>query len=213
MNRGSAPTQIWLTFRVEMQEIRGMNASLSRPKHAWIGPRSWTGETWGPVAISSHALWNELILQLGMHGVRQFLELNGDEAGRTLEQNLVRRTMDCLALDALMAELSERAPGAGSGILVANQASWDDRVIATGRRLADRVVWRFSFAEGIDSVRIRLSDGSEKEIVPEPGRRGAWFEHPLAVSVQLDASGRMPAMEILESSDDTDPAVAGEGGA
>jgi hypothetical protein len=203
----------WIAFRVEMHKIRGMNASSSRPKHAWIGSRSWTGETWGPVAIASHPLWDELILQLGMHGVRQFLELTGDEAGRTLEQSLAQRPMDRLALDALMAELNGRVSGAGSGILVANQPSWDDRVIATGRRLADRVVWRFSFAEGVDSVRIRLSDGSEMEIVPEPGRRGAWFEHSLAVSVQLDASGRMPAMEIAESSRDTNPAAPGMGGA
>lgn len=188
----------WIAFRVEMHKIRGMNASSARPKHAWIGSRSWTGETWGPVAIASHPLWEELILQLGMHGVRQFLELSGDDAARTLDQNLSQRAVDRLALDRLMAELNERVSGSTGGILASRQPSWDDTVIATGRRLEDRVVWRFSFAEGIDAVKIRLSDGSEAEVRAEPGRRGAWFEHPLSVSVVLDPSGRRPAMQVLD---------------
>lgn len=197
--RGAEPIDhSWLAFRVEMHKIRGMNASSTRPKHAWIGQRSWEGMWWGPIAFDSDPLWDELVLQLGMHGVRQFFELSIEDFGTTREANLERRTIDRAALDALLAQLNDRVSGSSAGVLTAAQPSWDDRVIATGRRVGDRVVWRFSFAPGVDAVRVRFTDGSEATVVAEEGRRGAWFEHPATVQLQLDSTGRMPLSEPIE---------------
>jgi hypothetical protein len=197
--RGSEPVEpAWLAFRVEMHKIRGMNASSQRPKHAWIAQRSWQGEWWGPVAFDSDPLWDETVLQLGMHGVRQFFELSMEDFSTTREANLERRTIDRAALNSLLAELNARVSGSSAGVLTAAQPSWNDQVLATGRRLGDRVVWRFSFAPGVDAVRVRLSDGSEATVVAEEGRRGAWFEHPADVQLQLDPTGRMPIVEPVE---------------
>jgi hypothetical protein len=74
-------------------------------------------------------------------------------------------------------------------------------VIATGRKVGDRVVWRFSFAPGIDAVNVRLSDGTEATVVAEEGRRGAWFEHPASVRLQLDPTGRLPLLELVMPED------------
>ena len=201
--RGTGPVDpAWLAFRVEMHKIRGMNASSQRPKHAWIAQRSWQGEWWGPVAFDSDPLWDETVLQLGMHGVRQFFELSMEDFSTTREANLERRTIDRGALNSLLAELNARVSGSSAGVLTAAQPSWNDRVLATGRRLGDRVVWRFSFAPGVDAVRVRLSDGSEVTIAAEEGRRGAWFEHPCDVQLELDPTGRMPVAEPVGRGDD-----------
>jgi hypothetical protein len=196
--RGDGPLdEGWLAFRVEMHKIRGMNASSARPKHAWIAQRSWQGETWGPVAIDADPLWDELVLQLGMHGVRQFLELSIEDFSMTREANLTRRTVDRAALNALLEELNARVSGSGSGVLVAAQPSWNDRVIATGRRVDGRVVWRFSFAPGVDAVKVRFTDGSDAIVEVEPGRRGAWLEHSASSQLVLDPSGQVPSFEVV----------------
>ena len=208
--RGSAPLDpAWLAFRVEMHKIRGMNASSQRPKHAWIAQRSWQGEWWGPVAFDSDPLWDETVLQLGMHGVRQFFELSIEDFGTTREANLERRTVDRAALNSLLAQLNDRVSGSSSGVLTAAQPSWNDQVIATGRRVGDRVVWRFSFAPGVDAVRVRLSNGTEATVAAEEGRRGAWFDHPADVQLQLDPTGRMPVAEPIELNGDAGGSGAG----
>jgi hypothetical protein len=107
--------QSWLSFRAEVHRIRGMNASSARAKSAWIAARSWPGEPWGPVAFAGTAMWDELVLQLGMHGVRQFLEFSPEAAGMSAQDNLVQRASDRAALDALLGELDENVGGAGSG--------------------------------------------------------------------------------------------------
>jgi len=198
--RGSIPiSESWLAFRVEIHKIRGMNASSRRPKHAWIASRSWQGEPWGPVPFAGTQVWDELVLQLGMHGVRQFFELSIEDFGISREQNLERRWNDRVSLDAALGELNARISGASPMVLGAHQPSWNDRVIATGRVVGDRVVWRFSFAEGIDAVRIRLSDGSQHVVEAEAGRRGAWFEHPEGMEIEMESAGRMPAMEVVDA--------------
>ena len=62
-----------------------------------------------------------------------------------------------------------------------------DRVMATGRRVAGGTMWRFSFAPGVASVTVAMKNGDVREIVPEAGEVGAWlFEadsNPFAVKV------------------------------
>jgi hypothetical protein len=192
-------SESWLAFRVELHKIRGMNASSSRPKHAWVAARSWQGESWGRVPFAGTPMWDELMLQLGMNGVRRFFELSIEDFSMTREQNLERRARDREALNGAMAELNARISGASPAILAARQPSWNDRVVATGRYVGDRVVWRFSFADGIERVKVRLSDGSDHVVQADPGRRGAWFEHPADLDLVMDAAGRLPMIEVIES--------------
>jgi hypothetical protein len=194
---GSDPVdQSWLSFRAEVHRIRGMNASSARAKSAWVAARSWPGEWWGPIAYAGTATWDELILQLGMHGVRQFLEFSPELVGLSAEQNLVQRTADRAALDALLAELDQTIAGAGAGFLTSQQPSWNDRVIATGRVVGDRVIWRFSFADGVKGVTVTMDDGTQVYLSPDEDRRGTWFSHSTARSLRTEATGARLVMAL-----------------
>jgi hypothetical protein len=188
--------QSWLSFRAEVHRIRGMNASSTRAKSAWIAARSWPGESWGPVAFAGTAMWDELVLQLGMHGVRQFLEFSPEAAGVSAQDNLVQRAADRAALDALLAELDDTVGGAGTGFLTSQQPSWNDRVIATGRVVGDRVVWRFSFAEGVKGVTVTMDDGTQVYLSPDEDRRGTWFSHSSTRSLRTEAAGARLVMAL-----------------
>ena len=191
-----AVDQSWLSFRSEVHRIRGMNASSSRAKSAWIAARSWPGTSWGPVAFAGTAMWDELVLQLGMHGVRQFLEFSPEADGVSAQENLMRRAADRSALNALMAELDVRIGGAGGGFLTSQQPTWNDRVIATGRVVRDRVVWRFSFAEGVKGATVVMDDGTEVYLSPDEDRRGTWYSHAISRSLRTEASGTRLVMEL-----------------
>jgi hypothetical protein len=191
-----AVDQSWLSFRAEVHRIRGMNASSARAKSAWIAARSWPGESWGPIAYAGSATWDELILQLGMHGVRQFLEFSPELVGLNAEQNLVQRSSDRAALEALLAELDQMIGGAGAGFLTRQQPSWNDRVIATGRVVGDRVIWRFSFADGVKGVTVTMDDGTQVYLSPDEDRRGTWFSHSTSRSLQTEAAGARLAMVL-----------------
>jgi hypothetical protein len=195
---GAVPVDAsWVAFRAEVHKIRGLNASSARPKHAWIASRSWAGVSWGWVPLAGSAMWDELVLQLGMHGVKQFFELSIEDFGISREENLAIRERDRNALEAVLAELESHLPDASPVVLAARQPSWNDQVIATGRRAGEHVVWRFSFTPGIDAVKVRLSDGSAPIVQVEEGRRGAWLVLPAGVSLEMVADGRMPAFELL----------------
>jgi hypothetical protein len=196
---GAATDPSWVAFRAEVHKIRGMNASSTRPKHAWIAARSWPGVSWGWVPLADSPMWDELVIQLGMHGVSQFFELSIEDFGISRERNLEIRAADRAALNSVMSELNERLANVSmTAVLSASQPSWQDQVIATGRRAGQQVIWRFSFAPGVDAVKIRLTDGSELLIEAEEGRRGAWFQHHESIGIVTYARTRMPVVEIVE---------------
>jgi hypothetical protein len=195
---GSSTDASWLALRVEVHKIRGMNASSSRPKHAWIAARSWQGETWGIVPFANTPVWDELVLQLGMHGVRQFFELVIEDYSISRKANLAKRVADRAFLEANLADLEARIGiSVPSAPITLPQPSWNDRVIATGQRVGSRCIWRFSFAPGIRAVRVQLSDGSTKMVQREAGKCGAWFEHPSTTSLVTVSGSPLPTLEIV----------------
>jgi hypothetical protein len=204
---GSAVDPAWLAFRVEIHKIRGMNASSSRPKHAWIGARSWEGETWGRVPLANSPMWDELVLQLGMHGVRQFFELVIEDYTITQEANLAKRVTDRSWLERDLSELELRlGNSANAESLIIKQPTWSDSVIAAGQRVGNRCVWRFSFAPNVWAVRVQLSDGTTPTIAREPGRCGAWFEHPADLTLSIPSGSALPSLEIV-----AEPQASGTG--
>jgi hypothetical protein len=204
---GSAVDPAWLAFRVEVHKIRGMNASSRRPKHAWIGARSWEGETWGRVPFANSPMWDELVLQLGMHGVRQFFELVIEDYTITREANLAKRVTDRSWLESDLSELEMRlGNSANAESLILKQPTWSDSVVAAGQRVGNRCIWRFSFAPHVRAVRVQLSDGTTPTIAREPGRCGAWFEHSANLSLSIPGDSALPAMEIV-----VDPPASGAG--
>ena len=194
---GSGAGDAWAAFRLEVHKVRGLMASSSRPKQAWIAARSW-GDAWSEpgiqVGFASSPYWDEMVLQLGMHGISTFLNWNPDAWMESQDASAYNRASDRAALDGLLAELDARTGAAVGTSAVLKQPTWDDRVIATGRRVGSQMVWRFSFDEGIDSVQVSFTDGTTATVAPDAGRRGAWFSYPATKSMVMDGRGSKPAM-------------------
>jgi hypothetical protein len=175
-----------------------MIASSPRPKHAWIAARSWEGEWWGKVPYANSPLWDEAIIQLGMHGVRHFFELAIEDYSISPAENLAKRVSDRKWLEGDLAELEARlGTAAPTGHLVLSQPSWSDNVVATGQRIGNKCVWRFSFAPHVRAIRVQLSDGSSPVITREHGRCGAWFEHPADLSIRMASGSALPVLDLI----------------
>jgi hypothetical protein len=69
-------------------------------------------------------------------------------------------------------------------------------VIATGRMVGDRVIWRFSFADGVKGVTVTMDDGTQVYLSPDEDRRGTWFSHSTSRSLQTEAAGARLAMVL-----------------
>jgi hypothetical protein len=208
---GSDTSDAFMALRLEVFKIRGMNASSSRPKHAWIASKSWSGETWGRVPLKDSAMWDELVMQLALNGIEDFLHFSPylpADPWAPGEAFLSRITQDHDSLEAVLAELNAAMGDATGRPLGVAQPTWGERVIASGRVVGDEVVWRFSFDAGIDSVTVTFSDGASVRIDREPGRSGAWFRHPAARSLRMEQGGR-PV--ISEQHADSDPPQGSSG--
>jgi hypothetical protein len=190
---GTAESPQWVSLRLEVFKIRGMAASSSRPKHAWIGAKSWVGEAWGPVSLREHAMWDELIIQLAMNGIEDFLHFSPylpTDPWSPTAAFTGQLERDHRALDIVLGEVNRIVGTASGRTLISAQPSWGEKVIASGLRVGDEIVWRFSFEQGVDSVVVELSDGSTARIVREPGRCGAWFRHGASLSLLTDGAGK-----------------------
>lgn len=190
-----APSPAWMAFRLEVLKARGMIASSVRPRHAWIAARSWKGESWGRVAIAEHPLWDELVIQLGMHGFETMFEFSPEDLMKDPQTNAAQRLRDRAHLDGLLAQLNGVAADTTDRIIAPAQPDWDDLVIATGRTVRSGTLWRFSFDTSVEAVTLQLSDGTFIKIAPERGTQGCWLRLPAGKGLVHDAAGRRPVMQ------------------
>ena len=187
----------WRAFRAEVMKVRGMFASSSRPKHAWIGASSWPGETWGKVSLYGSDYWDETVIQLGMHGINTFLLYSPYLPGSTADVTSQRVSLvdsDQDRMQMILGELNQFA-GACSDIRVKSPAvGLNDRVIIGGRTDGTQIVWRISFERSVDSATLRFADGSTLTVQPDQGRLGTWLtlsaaRLPVAVTVDDGSRG------------------------
>ena len=211
---GAAGTSsAFMALRLEVFKVRGMNASSARPKHAWIASKSWSGETWGRVPLKDSAMWDELVMQLALNGIEDFLHFSPYlpvDPWAPGEQFLDQITKDHESLEAVLAELNSVVGDAKGRPMAIAQPGWGERVLASGRVVGNEVVWRFSFDAGIDSVTVTFTDGESVRIDREPGRAGAWFRHPAGRTLRTEQGGR-PV--ITEQQGDSTPPAGGTGSA
>ena len=184
-------------FRLNVHRIRACNASSGRKMMPWIANYSLgcNGEGLEPggdfaayhSAIANTKYWDENMIQLAMHGCDTMLLFN-PAAWRPGHNpaiwNKVSDQQRCSnVIDTINAKLGT-APGVSRWFSL---PGLQDRVMATGRRVAGGTMWRFSFAEGVASVTVAMKSGDVREIVPEAGEVGAWlFEadnNPFAAKV------------------------------
>ena len=191
----------WTALRLQVHRLRGLLASGSHPKQAWVANRSW-GDLWTDgayVPFASSPYWDEMVLQLGMSGVSTFLDWNSDAWQAGVDPTLYNPRADRLVLDGLLGTLNRVVGAASGGIISLAQPSWSDRVLASGRQVGDSMVWRFSFDEGIAGVSVYFSDGTSAMVAPEAGTHGAWLSYPASKTILMDAGGAMPRMTVNAS--------------
>lgn len=189
--------EAWSALMVCLHRLRGMRRSSSNgPLMAWVCNRSWGGSTRWPSLLQNDPLWDELVIHLGMHGVDRFLywtETNPLQNPTDPEGN---PEQDQQRINELMTELDVNIGDLSPGDSL-NQPSFAERVTASSVSDGQSVVWRFSFHPDIAGVTVRLDNGDQFYVQPEPGRRGAWFTHPAHLTLSINERGSSPLLTAV----------------
>jgi hypothetical protein len=181
-------------FRMNMHRARATRAGGARLM-PWIAARSLgcNGEGTEPgsdlaayrSAIANTLYWDENVIQLVMHGCDTLLLFNPAAWRNDQNPAIWNRAEDQRRLGEIVSDLNARLGSDAGAARWFSLPGLEDRVIATGRRVAGGTLWRFSFAPGVSSVVVSLQAGEVREILPEAGGVGAWYfesdSEPLAV--------------------------------
>ena len=188
--------EAWSSLMLCLHRLRGMRHSSSSPMMAWVSNRSWPGTSFGATPLQNNALWDELVLHLGLHGVDQFLywtQMNPMHGSAESDSNPPE---DQHRINDLMLELDGRIGGLSPDESLF-QPSFGEHVTASSMRDGQHVVWRFSFHPGVAGVALRFDDGEEIYLQPEAGRRGAWLEHGAHRRLEMNTLGSAPALTAV----------------
>ena len=185
-------------FRMMVHRIRATDVSSTRPMLPWIANFSLglRGECEQPGSVEAgmheyasplagDVYWDENLIQLVMHGCDTIIMWNPVSWRRDQNPNIWNPVEDQHRLDGLLADLNQRLVGATGERRWYSVSGFEDRVLATGRRVEGGTLWRFSFAPDVSSVVVTLRGGEVQEILREEGAAGAWYfesdSQPLAM--------------------------------
>ena len=186
-------------LRLQVHGWRAMDLASTRPMHAWIAPANNPPDEYSHTVtrtLDNNPYYDEMVFQFGASGCETFLYWN--PASWLPIHNPVHwnRLDDQVRLDGCLRELNQvlgQTPGA---VVPTRGPSFGDRVVASGRQVGDRMVWRFTFAPGINSVVVRFSDGTSKTVTKEANRPGAWLSYPASMTIQMNSTFTAPEMVI-----------------
>ncbi|MDA1008632.1 MAG: hypothetical protein O2800_06475, partial [Planctomycetota bacterium] len=183
-------------LRNEVQAMRGIKDSSARPMQAWVANKSWIGDAGAATPLCNSMYWDEMVLQLGMHGVDTFMYWTEVSHAFNNADQSMNPAADQAIMNRLLGELDTMV-GAGSGTAIyAAQPKFTDKTVATAMRVGSAIVWRFSFAEGVQSVKVTFTDGSTQVISREAGRAGAWFAHSADRQFSIGQDGSFPEVAV-----------------
>jgi hypothetical protein len=189
--------------RLELHRSRSMRKPAGRAQMPWIAPRSLDAgaivaqaEPGTAAPMRSTPYWDEMVLQLGLHGADDFLYWNPE--GKLAPQAPVAALPeDHQALDGLLEELNRNLGQQPGDSVYREQPGFDDRILATGRDDGESIVWRFTFDPSIESARVFFTDGASVVVNREADRPGAWIAHPRSKSLVFDADNTAPVFEVV----------------
>lgn len=189
--------------RLELHRSRAMRKSAGRSQMPWIAPKSLdAGAVVAQAApgtaapMRSTPYWDEMVLQLGLHGADDFLYWN-PEGTLAPQVPVAALPEDHQALDGLLEELNRNLGQQPGDSMYREQPGFDDRILATGRDDGESIVWRFTFDPGIESARVFFTDGSSVVVNREADRPGAWIAHPKSKALVFDADNTAPVFEVV----------------
>jgi hypothetical protein len=189
--------------RLELHRSRAMRKPAGRSQMPWIAPRSLDvgavvarAEPGTAAPMRSTPYWDEMVLQLGLHGADDFLYWN-PEGELAPQAPVAALPEDHQALDGLLEELNRNLGQQPGDSVYREQPGFDDRILATGRDDGESIVWRFTFDPSIESARVFFTDGTSLVVNREADRPGAWIAHPRSKSLVFDADNTAPVFEVV----------------
>ncbi len=191
-------------MRLSTHRVRAGGLSSSRGQQAWIAPFSYgacsefPGDT---TPLTGSTQWDEMVLQLAMNGVETFIMWNPSAWTRSMNTADWNKVSDQQHFDGLLKELNTNLGQNPGTPLYFAQPSFGDKVVATGRQVGNKMVWRFSFAAGVTSAKVFFTDGSTAVVSAEQGRSGAWFSHSSGKQLEMNAALTAPRTETPNTSD------------
>ena len=99
-----------------------------------------------------------------------------------------------MLLDSCLRELNVTLGQQPGSVVSARGPGFGDNAVASGRQVGVRMVWRFTFAPGINSVVVKFMDGTTQAVTAENNRPGAWFSYPASKQIKMNAQGTTPEM-------------------
>ena len=184
-------------LRLQVQHWRATDAASTRPMHAWIAGANNPPDEYPPQVtrtLTNSPYYDEMILQLGASGCDTFLYWNPTSWLPTHNPADWNRLDDQVRLDSCLRELNE-VLGQTPGAAVATRGpKFGDQVVASGRQVGDKMVWRFTFSPGINSVIVTFTDGTTTTVTKEANRPGAWLSYPATMTIKMNSLNSAPDM-------------------
>ena len=189
-------------FRLQVHRWRACDNSSNRSMQAWIPPLHNACDEYDPsvvLTLQDNPFYTEMVLHFGVQGCETFLYWNSIAWKPSHNPAEFNRLSDQKVLDSCLRELNETLGQNPGAVVPSANPGFGDQVVASGRRVGDRVIWRFTFAPGIAAVEVKFVDGTTQVVTAEPTRPGAWFSYPASKSLRMNAAGTAPEMVIAPS--------------
>lgn len=186
-------------LRLQINRMRAVDAGSPRPMQAWIAPANNSASQYASnvrLTLANHPYYDEMLLHLGIGGCDTLLYWNPSAWNPQMNPAEWNTVADQRRVDSCLKELNGKLGQTPGAPVVLRGPGFGDQVLATGRQVGDRIVWRLTFAPGINSVVLKFMDGTTQTVVAEGTRPGAWFSHPVAMPIRMNAQATAPEMVI-----------------
>ena len=189
-------------FRLQVNRWRSCDLATTRPMQAWIAPANNPAHQYPSnvaLTLTNSPYYDEMLLQLGVSGCETFLYWNPCAWGADMNPAEWNTTADQRRLDSSLKELNEVLGQAPGTVVPTRGPAFGDLVVASGRQVGDRMVWRFTFSPSVNAVVVKFTDGSTARVTKEANRPGAWFSYPASLTIVMNSSSSAPDMVIAAS--------------
>ena len=190
-------------FRLQVNRWRACDLASNRPMQAWISLAHNACDEYGPtevLTLQDSPYYSEMIFHLGIQGCDTFLCWNTVAWKSTHNPVNFNRLRDQMLLDSCLRELNVTLGQQPGNVVAARGPGFGDNAVASGRQVGERMVWRFTFAPGINSVVVKFMDGTTRAVTAENNRPGAWFSYPASKKIKMNAQGTAPEMITASAS-------------
>lgn len=153
-------------------EARALRAETGRRVAPSVPSPSWAGLAGKPSVLRNTGFWEEVAFHLVLEGApAMIIDRGGISNG------------DRAALAAIAAQVQAQVGSTALTPASVNAEVESGSFFASAAEVGERMLWRVSFAPGVNTAHVVFSDNSTIEVSRTPGWRGAWFEHDPSVEV------------------------------